>query len=199
VKNWVYGHTVLACLTKSYPKRCICDQRPCHGAGLGRGGCLGDLAARREEEQCLLEIGRIVDPSLSLRNRWGEAQERNDEGLGWGGDEGWDGKVRELVLLVNVEQVRGCRRWVDGGVSRDAARTLKTSSSSWITSPVFLILCRALLICVQNHRIKPCALSSQYHNPQHSTLPATLVANCAVQDIISLWHLNSPLPFQGCW
>ena len=46
LKRWVYGHT--ACLTRSdRRKRCIYDLRPC-AVGWGRGGCLRDLAARRE-------------------------------------------------------------------------------------------------------------------------------------------------------
>ena len=44
------------------------------------------LDSAHKEMQSHLEIGQIVDSSFSLRKRWGEAQERSDEGLGRAGE-----------------------------------------------------------------------------------------------------------------
>ena len=41
-----------------------------------------DVVLDAHEGMQLLEIGQIVDPSLSLRKRWGKVQERSDEGEG---------------------------------------------------------------------------------------------------------------------
>ena len=74
-------------------------------------------------------MGRIVDSSLSLRKKGGEAQEQSHEGLGWVGDFLCDIFVDEFGAVGVGGQV----------ARRDAGRTLKTSSSSAIPFPVFLI------------------------------------------------------------
>lgn len=67
-----------------------------------------------KEMQFLLESGRIVNPSLSLTRRSGEAQERCDEGLGW--------VVVRHVCGMNESGSVGVE-W--RGASRDAERALK--------------------------------------------------------------------------
>ena len=58
-------------------------------------------------------------------------------------------------------------------------------------SPVFLILCRALLICAWSHCTKSCALSSQYHNPQHPILPCHAHRELHCPGIISISRIST--------